>query len=78
MWQTPDQQLLATTRELGVGIVAWSPLAAGFLTGTVHKITDDDFRTNIRFLAVSSGFGDQVRVVPAWWVDEGVIVSLAA
>jgi hypothetical protein len=31
-----------------------------------------------RLLAVSSGFGDQVRVVPAWRVDEGVIVSLAA
>jgi hypothetical protein len=32
----------------------------------------------IRFLAVSSGFGHQVSVVPAWRVDEGVIVSLAA
>ncbi|MGH3054279.1 MAG: transposase family protein, partial [Gaiellaceae bacterium] len=31
-----------------------------------------------RFLAVSSGFGDQVRVDPAWRVDEGVNVSLAA
>jgi hypothetical protein len=31
-----------------------------------------------RFLAVSSGFGDQVCVVPAWRVDEGVMVSLAA
>ena len=31
-----------------------------------------------RFLAVSSGFGDRVGVVPAWRVDEGVIVSLAA
>ena len=30
----------------------------------------------IRFLAVSSGFGDQVGVIPAWWVDEGVMVSL--
>ena len=28
------------------------------------------------FLAVSSGFGDQVGVVPAWRVDEGVVVSL--
>jgi len=29
-------------------------------------------------LAVLSGFGDQVRVVPAWLVDEGVSVLLAA
>jgi hypothetical protein len=28
------------------------------------------------FLAVSSGFGDQVRVVSAWRVDAGVRVSL--
>jgi transposase-like protein len=32
----------------------------------------------LRLLAVSSGFGDQVSVVPAWRVDEGVMVSLAA
>jgi hypothetical protein len=32
----------------------------------------------VRFLAVSSGFGDQVSVVSAWWVDEGVMVSLGA
>jgi hypothetical protein len=30
------------------------------------------------FLAVSDGFGDQVGVVAAWRVDEGVVVSLAA
>jgi hypothetical protein len=29
-------------------------------------------------LAVSSGFGDQVCMVPAWRVDEEVMVSLAA
>jgi hypothetical protein len=33
---------------------------------------------NRGFLAVSSGFGDQVSVVPAWRVDEGVMVSLGA
>jgi hypothetical protein len=36
------------------------------------------FAANDRFLAVSSGFGDQVSVVPAWRVDEGGDVSLAA
>jgi hypothetical protein len=34
--------------------------------------------TRCRFLAVSSGFGDQVGVVLAWRVDEGVMVSLGA
>jgi DNA invertase Pin-like site-specific DNA recombinase len=41
------------------------------LGGQVYDPTD-------RFLAVSSGFGDQVGVVPAWRVDEGGDVSLAA
>jgi urea transport system permease protein len=32
----------------------------------------------IGLLAVSSGFGDQIGVDPAWRVDEGVMVSLGA
>jgi putative transposase len=43
-----------------------------------HGNVLDILVTSRRFLAVSSGFGDQVSVVPAWRVDEGVIVSLAA
>ncbi len=39
---------------------------------TIHEFVSG------RFLAVLSGFGHQVSVVPAWRVDEGVIVSLAA
>ena len=35
-----------TARELGVGVVAWSPLGGGFLTGTVQEVAADDFRTN--------------------------------
>ncbi len=45
-------------------------LRIGWLAGSAGAIR--------RFLAVSSGFGDQVGVVAAWRVDEGVIVSLAA
>lgn len=44
MWTPVDAELLAAARELGVGIVAWSPLGSGFLTGTVQDIADDDFR----------------------------------
>jgi hypothetical protein len=52
-----------------------------WLSGVGHEVfLDQDSRDGIAvgLLAVSSGFGDQVRVVPAWRVDEGVIVSLAA
>ncbi|MFE2427205.1 aldo/keto reductase [Streptomyces sp. NPDC059373] len=53
MWSPVDPELLAAARELGVGIVAWSPLGSGFLTGTVQQVTDDDFRR------VIPGFRDE-------------------
>ena len=46
MWRPVDPELLATARELGVGIVAWSPLGGGFLTGTVQQVAEGDFRRN--------------------------------
>eukprot|EP01089_Gocevia_fonbrunei_P010198 TRINITY_DN2277_c0_g1_i6.p1 TRINITY_DN2277_c0_g1~~TRINITY_DN2277_c0_g1_i6.p1 ORF type:complete len:361 (+),score=77.97 TRINITY_DN2277_c0_g1_i6:92-1084(+) len=55
MW-TPEleQTLFPTCRELGVGIVAYSPLGRGFLTGAIKSIDDfaeDDWRkTNPRFI----------------------------
>jgi aryl-alcohol dehydrogenase-like predicted oxidoreductase len=52
MWRPIDPELLATARELGVGIVAWSPLGAGFLTGTVARLGEEDFRRHVpRFSA---------------------------
>ncbi|GAB2786900.1 aldo/keto reductase [Amycolatopsis magusensis] len=47
MWQPIEPELLATARELGVGVVAWSPLGSGFLTGKVGAVSDSDFRSNI-------------------------------
>ncbi|MCT2590376.1 aldo/keto reductase [Streptomyces sp. N2-109] len=47
MWQPVDPELYAAARELGVGIVAWSPLGGGFLTGTVRQLDEGDFRQQI-------------------------------
>ncbi|TQM26512.1 aryl-alcohol dehydrogenase-like predicted oxidoreductase [Nocardia bhagyanarayanae] len=47
MWRPIDAELIAAARELGVGVVAWSPLGAGFLTGTVDRVGADDFRANL-------------------------------
>lgn len=44
MWRPIDPALLVAADELGVGMVAWSPLGAGFLTGTVDAVADGDFR----------------------------------
>jgi aryl-alcohol dehydrogenase-like predicted oxidoreductase len=52
MWRPADPDLLAAARELGVGVVAWSPLGSGFLTGAVREVTEGDFRQNApRFAA---------------------------
>jgi aryl-alcohol dehydrogenase-like predicted oxidoreductase len=33
LWRGPEQEELAIVEELGVGLVSWSPLGLGFLTG---------------------------------------------
>jgi aryl-alcohol dehydrogenase-like predicted oxidoreductase len=54
MWQPIDPELHAAARELGVGLVAWSPLGGGFLTGTVQDVAEGDFRRNLpRFEAAN-------------------------
>jgi aryl-alcohol dehydrogenase-like predicted oxidoreductase len=44
-----EDELLATLRELGIGLVAYSPLGRGFLSGRITRPDDfgeDDFRRN--------------------------------
>ena len=55
LWtRDPEDGLLALTRELGIGFVAYSPLGRGFLSGQIKSIDDleptDWRRTNPRFL----------------------------
>ncbi|MGN6378456.1 MAG: aldo/keto reductase [Gaiellales bacterium] len=48
-----ERDVLPTVRELGIGLVAYSPLGRGFLTGAVRtrgQLAENDFRrTNPRF-----------------------------
>lgn len=47
LWRREAElELLPTLRELGVALVAWSPLGAGFLTGGASALTESDFRNN--------------------------------
>jgi len=46
-WRRPDEELLPTLEELGIGFVPFSPLGKGFLTGTIDETTSfvsSDFR----------------------------------
>jgi aryl-alcohol dehydrogenase-like predicted oxidoreductase len=48
LWtRDPEDDVLATCRELGIGFVAYSPLGRGFLTGEIKRFEDlaaDDYR----------------------------------
>lgn len=50
LWErSVENTVLCTLNELGIGLVAYSPLGSGFLTGTIYRnedIADDDFRKN--------------------------------
>ena len=50
LWsRDPEDGLLATVRDLGIGFVAYSPLGRGFLTGqykTFEDLPPDDYRRN--------------------------------
>jgi aryl-alcohol dehydrogenase-like predicted oxidoreductase len=44
MWTPIDRDLLDLCRREAVGIVAWSPLGSGFLSGAVTEVASGDFR----------------------------------
>jgi aryl-alcohol dehydrogenase-like predicted oxidoreductase len=50
LWtRDPEDEILPTCRELGIGFVAYSPLGRGFLTGqfkTFDDLAPDDYRRN--------------------------------
>ncbi len=56
LWtRTPEKEVLPTLEELGIGLVAYSPLGKGFLTGKINENTtfdSSDFRNILpRFTA---------------------------
>ena len=48
LWtRDPEDEILSTCQELGIGFVAYSPLGRGFLTGKIkslNELSDNDFR----------------------------------
>jgi aryl-alcohol dehydrogenase-like predicted oxidoreductase len=55
LWtRDPEPDVLPTLRELGIGLVAYSPLGRGFLTGQIRSTADfaenDSRKTNPRFM----------------------------
>ncbi len=49
-WRRPEEEVLPTLEELGIGFVPYSPLGKGFLTGKIDEsttFTDNDIRKRI-------------------------------
>jgi aryl-alcohol dehydrogenase-like predicted oxidoreductase len=49
-WREPEQEILPTLEELGIGFVPFSPLGKGFLTGAIKESTEfaeNDFRKTV-------------------------------
>jgi aryl-alcohol dehydrogenase-like predicted oxidoreductase len=45
-WKRPEEEILPTLEELGIGLVPYSPLGKGFLAGTVTEDTQFDKEDN--------------------------------
>ena len=79
-WREPEDTVMPTLDELGIGFVPFSPLGRGFLTGTIDadtKFDSTDFRntvprftaenrkTNQALVEVISSFAKQKKATPA-------------
>ena len=76
LWTRDQEEVLPVLRELGIGLVAYSPIGRGFLTGAlrteadIERLDDDDFRkNNPRFTGENFRrnlrIADEVRAVAA-------------
>ncbi len=64
-WREPEQEILPTLEELGIGFVPFSPLGKGFLTGAIDentKFDSSDFRNVVPRFAPEARKANQALV----------------
>jgi aryl-alcohol dehydrogenase-like predicted oxidoreductase len=79
-WREPEETVMPTLEELGIGFVPFSPLGKGFLTGkidantkfdnadfrsSVPRFTPENRKTNQALVDLVSAFAEQRKVTPA-------------
>jgi aryl-alcohol dehydrogenase-like predicted oxidoreductase len=79
-WREPEQEILPTLEQLGIGLVPFSPLGKGFLTGkinestsfekndfrnTVPRFSEDNRKANQRFVDLLSKIAKDMNASPA-------------
>jgi aryl-alcohol dehydrogenase-like predicted oxidoreductase len=64
-WREPEQDIIPTLEELGIGFVPFSPLGKGFLTGAINENTEfdkTDFRNIVPRFSPEARKANQVMV----------------
>ncbi len=79
-WREPEQEVLPTLEELGIGFVPFSPLGKGFLTGkidanttfdstdfrnVVPRFTPENRKANLAFVEWLTRFAERKKATPA-------------
>src|SRR5437773_1052852 len=79
-WREPEQEVLSTLEELGIGLVPFSPLGKGFLTGkiddkttfdstdfrnVVPRFTPENRKANLAFVDWLTKFAARKKATPA-------------
>ncbi len=79
-WKRPEKEIIPTLEELGIGLVPYSPLGKGYLTGTITEETKFDpndnrgtfprfspeaLKANRRLVEVIQAFAERKRATPA-------------
>jgi aryl-alcohol dehydrogenase-like predicted oxidoreductase len=79
-WRKPEAEVLPTLEELGIGLVPYSPLGKGFLTGkmdentqfgsndfrsTLPRFTPDALKANLAFVDLLGAVAKQKHATPA-------------
>lgn len=64
-WRQPEQEIIPTLEELGIGFVPFSPLGKGFLTGKITaetKFDSTDFRSTVPRFSEENRIANQALV----------------
>jgi aryl-alcohol dehydrogenase-like predicted oxidoreductase len=79
-WREPEEEILPTLEELGIGFVPFSPLGKGFLTGkidentkfdqtdfrnTVPRFSEENRKVNQAFITLLDGLAEEKEVTSA-------------
>jgi aryl-alcohol dehydrogenase-like predicted oxidoreductase len=79
-WREPEDEIIPTLEELGIGFVPFSPLGKGFLTGkmdqnttfdskdfrsTVPRLSPENLKANMAFVDLVAAVAQRKNVTPA-------------